>query len=155
VDDLRKKQGIRLDIGCGRNKQVGFIGVDKRDVEGVDVVHDIEVFPWPIPDGCCSVIMMSHVVEHIKPWLQLDMMNELWRVMEVDGLLMIATPYATSFGYYQDPTHCSPWNEATPFYFVKGHNLYEIYTPKPWKLDREVSWQYQANMEVCFRKLAE
>ena len=34
------KFGIQLDIGCGSNKQKGFVGMDKRDIAGVDIVHD-------------------------------------------------------------------------------------------------------------------
>ena len=151
---VQNKQKIRLDVGCGFNKQHGFIGMDKRKVDGVDIVHDVEKFPWPLPDNSCCVIMMSHLVEHIKPWLQIDLMNEAWRVMEVGGLLMIATPYATSFGYFQDPTHCKPWNEATPTYFIKGQPLYEVYKPKPWKGEK-IMWDPRATLEVVLRKVAE
>jgi len=154
---LRKllvKQKLRLDVGCGFNKQKGFTGMDKRKVDGVDIVHDAEVFPWPLPDCSCAVVVMSHLVEHIKPWLQIDLMNECWRVLVPDGLLMIATPYATSFGYYQDPTHISPWNEATPTYFIKDQPLYQIYRPKPWKGEK-VSWDKHATLEIALRKIEE
>ena len=123
------QQKILLDVGCGFNKQPGYMGMDKRPVDGVDIVHDAEYFPWPLDDECCSVVVMSHLIEHIKPWLQLDIMNESWRVLEAGGFLFIATPYATSFGYSQDPTHCSPWNEATVDYFTPGQALYEVYRP--------------------------
>ncbi len=78
-------QKIRLDIGCGFNKQPGFIGIDKRDITGVDIVHDIEVIPWPIDDNACAIAVMSHLIEHIKPWLQIDILNECWRVLECGG----------------------------------------------------------------------
>ena len=149
-----KNNSVRLDVGCGFNKQHGFVGMDKRKVAGVDIVHDAEVFPWPIEDDQCDVIVMSHLVEHIKPWLQIDLINEAWRVMKVGGVLMIATPYATSFGYYQDPTHCKPWNEATPTYFVKGQPLYEVYRPKPW-IGEKVAWDPKGTLEVALRKVAE
>lgn len=148
------KPKINLDVGCGFNKQPGFLGMDKRNVAGVDIVHDVEVFPWPFVDGSCSVVLMSHLVEHIKPWLQIDLMNEAWRVLEENGLLMISTPYATSFGYLQDPTHCSPWNEATVTYFIKGQPLYEVYRPSPW-VDERISYQKQGNMEIALRKVVD
>jgi predicted SAM-dependent methyltransferase len=148
------KQKLRLDIGCGFNKQKGFTGLDKRALPGVDIVHDIEVFPWPLPDACCAVIIMAHIVEHIKPWLQIDMMNEAWRVMENDGLLMISTPYGSSFKYVQDPTHCAPWNEATPTYFIKGQTLYDVYKPKPWAAD-QVAWSTHDSIEISLRKIPE
>lgn len=100
------KLGIDLDVGCGEAKQKNFVGMDIRKVKGVDVIHSAEVFPWPFPSACCNKILLSHMWEHIKPWLTIKFMNECWRVMKEDGQLLISTPYAGSFGYWQDPTHC-------------------------------------------------
>jgi predicted SAM-dependent methyltransferase len=149
-----EQQNARLDVGCGFNKQDGFIGMDKRSLPNVDIVHDVEVFPWPIPSGSCGVILMSHLVEHIKPWLTIDLMDEAWRVMASNGVLLVATPYARSYGYLQDPTHCNPWVEATVTYFVKGQPLYEIYKPKPWKAEK-VTWNNHGNLEFVLRKIEE
>lgn len=150
---------ILLDIGCGHNKNAGYIGMDKRDVAGVDIVHDVECLPWPLDDEACAVVAMSHVIEHIKPWMQIDIIDECWRVLEMGGVLAIATPYATSFGYSQDPTHCAPWNEATPSYFIADPKsehyievLYNVYRPKPWKEER-LYWDTKFNMEVVLRKI--
>jgi len=148
----RIKPKILLDVGCGFHKNAGYIGMDKRDVAGVDIVHDAECLPWPVEDGACSVVAMSHVIEHIKPWMQIDVINECWRVLEDGGVLAIATPYATSFGYSQDPTHCAPWNEATPTYFFLGEPLYEVYRPSPWKKER-LYWDTKTSLEVVMRKL--
>ncbi len=35
---LKNKAGILLDIGCGGNKQKGFVGMDKRKLKGVDII---------------------------------------------------------------------------------------------------------------------
>lgn len=155
------KQKILLDIGCGFNKQKGFIGMDKRNVDGVDIVHDVEKFPWPLDNESCSVVVMSHLIEHIKPWLQIDVMDEAWRIIEVGGILAIATPHGESFGYLQDPTHCAPWVEATIDYFCAGTFLYNIYRPKPWTLDLgpdnkpKFFFSKKGNLEVVFRKITE
>lgn len=145
---------INLDVGCGFNKNPGFIGMDKRKVDGVDIVHDAEIIPWPLKGESCAVVVMSHLIEHIKPWLQIDVIDECWRVLEVGGQLAIATPYATSFGYSQDPTHCSPWNEATPTYFWPDHPLYQVYRPKPWK-KKYLTYDVKFNIELAMIKLPE
>lgn len=60
--------GIKLDVGCGENKAgADFVGMDVRPLEGVDIVHNIEKFPWPLPDESCSLVVASHVLEHINP----------------------------------------------------------------------------------------
>lgn len=150
---LKKKTGILLDIGCGANKQKGFVGMDKRKLKGVDIVHDLEVFPYPLDDEACLTIVGSHIVEHIKPWLMIEFMDELWRLLKVGGKLAFSHPYAGSPGDYQDPTHCNHCNEATWQYFDPEYPLFQIYEPKPWKIEKGYPvYESVGNMEVVFEK---
>lgn len=149
--------GINLDIGCGDNKQPGFVGMDIRPGPAVDIVQDLEKFPWPLPDECVSLAVASHVVEHINPhgFTFVNFMNEVWRVLKPGGKFMIAVPYAGSQGYFQDPTHCNPCNEVTWAYFdpMDRSNLWSIYKPKPWKIIADsLSWNVNGNMEVMLEK---
>jgi hypothetical protein len=146
------KPKVCLDIGCGFQKQPGFIGLDKRRVDGVDIVHDIEKFPWPIRSGSIHLAAMTHVVEHVKPWLQIDLLNECWRILEDGGILMIKAPYGGSQRFFQDPTHCSPWVEETPMYFCAGALLYQVYKPLPWKLE-QMAWDRKYDIELALKKL--
>jgi predicted SAM-dependent methyltransferase len=150
---IAKHGSIRLDIGCGLNKQPGFIGLDKRELSGVDIIHDLEQFPYPIPDDCCSIIIGSHIVEHIKPWFTIDLFNELWRISVDKGALVIATPYAGNKLFWQDPTHCNGFNEVTFQYFDPDYPLYMIYEPSPWKLRQGFPvWQANGILEVIMDK---
>lgn len=153
--NLNKHKGICLDIGCGGNKQPNFVGMDKRKLKGVDIIHDLEKFPYPLPDECCLTIVGSHIYEHIKPWLSIDFINELWRIMKPNGQLALSMPYGWSFGYIQDPTHCNPSNEATWQYFDPDYPLYQIYKPKPWKIAKGFpAWQANGNIEIVMTKKA-
>lgn len=152
--NLDRHKGIRLDIGCGANKQPNFLGMDKRKLKGVDIIHDLEVFPYPLPNDICLTIIGSHIIEHIKPWLMLDFMNELWRVAKVGCQLMLSMPYGVSHGFVQDPTHCNPCNETTFQYFCPDYPLYQIYQPKPWKiLPPTPVWQANGNLEILMEKV--
>lgn len=62
-----KSLGVKIDLGCGANKLPSFIGVDIRPLPGVDIVCDLERFPWDIPSECASLVVSSHVLEHINP----------------------------------------------------------------------------------------
>lgn len=65
---FEEMKSVKLDLGCGESKQPGWIGVDFRKVNGVDVVQDLTKYPWDaIPSDCASVAMASHVLEHINP----------------------------------------------------------------------------------------
>lgn len=157
ISTLIKKgnQGIKLDVGCGGNKQKGFIGMDLRPIKGiVDIIHDCETVPYPLPDESCSVILASHLIEHICPQRFMDVMNEWWRLLKVGGQAWISLPYAGSYGYWQDPTHCNGCNETTWTYFSPFHPMWTIYRPKPWRIERN-SWFEHGNMEVILAKMSE
>ncbi len=127
------KTGILLDLGCGAAKQPHFVGMDIRDVPGVDIVQDLEEFPWPIDDESCLTVLASHILEHIKPWKFMDpaarpcVMGEIWRVLKPDGQLLLSCPYGVGPGYVQDPTHCNPISEATLQYFDPRFELWHVY----------------------------
>ena len=151
---VNKAKAIRLDVGCGGAKQEGFVGMDKRDLPGVDIVHDCEVFPWPLPDECCLMIVCSHLYEHIKPWLSIDFMNELWRIMKPGGSLALSMPYGVSAGFLQDPSHCNTANENTFHYMCPGNPLYGIYSPSPWAMEPGFpQWEVSGNMQVLLKRI--
>jgi SAM-dependent methyltransferase len=156
---LKSGEMIRLDIGCGADKQPGFIGIDIRKLPGVDIVQNVEEFPWPLPSDCASLAMASHLVEHINPagGTFIKFMDEVWRVLKPGAQFMIALPYAGSPGYWQDPTHINGCNEYTWTYFdplCATGSLWYLYKPKPWKI---LSLQYSpiGNMEVVLEKRRE
>jgi predicted SAM-dependent methyltransferase len=132
---------MKLDIACGGNKQEGFTGIDIRKLPGVDIFHNLEVFPWPIRKESVQIAIASHYIEHIKPWLSIDFMNEVWRVLVPGGTFCASTPYPGSRGYWQDPTHCNGWSEVT-------------FQPKPWKIHTGFpTWQVVGNLEVIMEKI--
>lgn len=155
---FKNRSHININLGCGDIPQFGFINVDMLNYPGVDIVHDLEVFPWPFPDNCADLLVASQLVEHIDPHkgVFLRFMDEAWRILKPKGQFMIATPYAGSVGYFQDPTHCNPCNEYTWEYFdpfgpLTGGKMYENYRPKPWKIV-ESSWYQNGNLEVVLEK---
>ncbi len=151
---LKEKTGILLDIGAGESERSGFVRMDKRNLPGMDIVHDLEEFPYPLNNESCLTIVGSHIVEHIKPWLMLEFMNELWRILKIGGQLALSHPYAYSEGFVQDPTHCNPCNEATWQYFDPKYPLYNVYKINPWQIeDGFPQWQANGNLEVILRKI--
>jgi len=148
--------GIFLDIGCGANRQPGWVGMDIRDISGVDIVQDVEVFPWPLPDECVKLAMASHLVEHINPhkFGFINFMDEVWRVLQPGGEFAMVLPHGSSQGYLQDPTHCNPCNEATWDYFCphRPSMLWTIYKPKPWAV-KALTSNPAGNMEVVLVKI--
>jgi SAM-dependent methyltransferase len=149
-----RNQGIRLDIGCGEGKMPHWTGMDIRRLKGVDIVHDVQKFPYPLKANSCFQVLLSHLWEHIEPKYRIDVMNELWRITKPKGQVLITTPYYLSFGALQDPTHYGCPNEATFTYFDPNYPMWQIYKPKPWKLLRN-DYLMQGSLDVILEKVDE
>lgn len=149
---FKSKAGVRLDIGCGENRQPNWIGMDVRPLPTVDIVWDVQEFPYPIPDNVCFQVLMSHLWEHIEPKYRLRVIDEVWRIMKPQGQLLLSSPYYLSFGASQDPTHYTCPNEATFLYFTPESPLYNIYKPKPWKVISN-NFMMNGNLEVVMEAI--
>lgn len=164
-DIWQSKSGVQLDIGCGASKQAGWVGMDIQKLPGVDVVHDFNIHPWPIPTGIAHRILASHILEHVPPvsvgekgtvFPFIDFMNDAWRVLSYDSVLIAALPYWLSPGFAQDPTHVNPCNEHTWKYFDPVSQdiddfLYRFYRPLPWKVE-QLTWSTVGNIELVMSK---
>ena len=71
----------KLNVGCGRNIQEGWINLDSAALPGVDLVCDLESVretPIALPDESVGQFLISHVIEHVRD--SLGLMQELWRL---------------------------------------------------------------------------
>lgn len=111
---------IKLDLGCGGNKKPGFVGVDTYAMNGVDVVHDLRVTPWPWDDSSVSEAYSAHFLEHLsnfnEKWERVRFFNELYRIMKVGAQCQLIFPHWASNRYYGDPTHKEPFSEMGFYY---------------------------------------
>lgn len=114
----KERPPFKLDLACGMNKQQGFTGVDRVKKDGVDVIYDLEKYPWPWQDESVDEIYCAHFVEHITDLV--SFVNEIWRVLKVGSKAVIIAPYYNSMRAWQDPTHKRAISEATFLYFNKG-----------------------------------
>lgn len=152
----KSKEGICLNIGAGESNMSGFVNLDKRRLKGVDIVHDLEVIPYPLKKDSCITIVGSHIWEHLKPWLTVDIMNELWRIMKPGGRLALSMPYGVNELFQQDPTHINSSNQATWQYFDPAFPLWLVYKPKPWKVVPGFPvYQVTGLMEVVMEKVSD
>lgn len=155
---INAHKGIWLDIGCGPHKSAGAIGMDKRALPGIDIVHNLLEMPWPLPDACCRRILASHIIEHLPPDRIWEIMDECWRVMLPEGQLIITMPYGTNARALQDPSHYRCWIEACPQYFDPVFPLYTVTYPKPWKIghnqqgELNLWWAADGDITVIFDK---
>jgi SAM-dependent methyltransferase len=113
----------KLDIGGGRGKQDGYIGIDILDYDGVDIVWNLENFPWPLEDNSFDYIKAFHIVEHIN-----DMgafFKEIHRIASNKAILSISTPHFSSRNSWIDPTHVKHLSLFFTDHFTREGSLSE------------------------------
>jgi SAM-dependent methyltransferase len=93
----------KLNFGCGKKIMGGYINLDIAPLEGVDVVHNIDEFPYPFDDNSFEVVYANSVLEHVKDLPQV--MRELHRILEPGGKLVGGVPWFNYSGAFGDPTH--------------------------------------------------
>ena len=113
-----------LDLGCGpHTKKKGSVGLDIRPAPHVDVVHDLNRYPYPFPDNEFDMIEMSHIIEHLDKPLQL--MNEVHRIARNGAEIRIITPHYTSQLSYGDLEHFHHFGYIT-FMTLQNTGLFRI-----------------------------
>ena len=102
---------MKLNLGCGYDIREGWINVDKVDNEGVDVIHDLDKFPYPFKDNVVDEIIMIHILEHLnKPK---EVLDELWRISKPNARITIEVPHFSSWQAWGDITHKRTFNSTS------------------------------------------
>jgi len=90
-DPELKLKNLKLDWGCGWNRESGFLGVDIKDLKCVDIVCDMEGI-LDLPDESCQIIRSQHFIEHLDIIEVIFIFEEWLRLLKVGGKLHIYFP---------------------------------------------------------------
>lgn len=119
---------MRLNLGSGSTpRRRGMTNVDIVALPEVDVVHDLDVLPWPWDDASVQDITAQDVFEHVAD--PLGFMTESHRVLRMGGSLVLKSPHWRHQDAYTDPTHRRFCTEHTWDYWIRGTALYERHNP--------------------------
>jgi hypothetical protein len=130
-------QSLVLDLGCGKNKYPGSVGMDNVPHEGVDMVHDLLDFPYPFKEESIQKVRLSHVLEHFVIEDIVKILGEASRILRKDGELEITVPHVSSLVAFGDPTHRSFFTFRSFYFFVKdSEDTYYKSLPHCWRLSQ-------------------
>jgi ubiquinone/menaquinone biosynthesis C-methylase UbiE len=101
---------MKLNLGCGSKILENYTNLDKFDYYNPNVVHDLEVTPYPFEDNSVDEILMSHVLEHIgqDPDIFNNIIKELYRICKNKSIIEIIVPHPRHDDFLSDPTHVRP-----------------------------------------------
>lgn len=133
---LAQKKGILLDLSNGGTTQPRSVTMNPHG----DIKQSPIMLPFKLPSNIVHTAVVTHVLEFLPPQDFFRWWDELWRVMQVEGIVYVSGPYGgdESQGWLSDPTHRTRVVEASfewldpqfPWYAV--HKDLGRPTPKPW-----------------------
>ena len=107
---------IKLNLGCGKRIKKGWINVDIAKIDGIDIVHDLNKFPYPFNDCSVDYILLDNVLEHLDN--PLAVMNECYRILKNGGKIKINVPHFKYRAAFTDPEHKHFFTEDTFKHFA-------------------------------------
>ncbi|MBI5695667.1 MAG: class I SAM-dependent methyltransferase [Nitrospirae bacterium] len=114
---------VTIDVGCGRKKFRGSTGMDERTNSLADVHHDLNVFPYPLPDDTYDIVMCRHVLEHVDNVP--GTLEEFYRIAKPGGIVMVEVPHFTHPEAYRHWQHKHFFTNASLDYFKPGNSHYK------------------------------
>ena len=151
-----------LDVGCGRNKQPGAIGIDRNRDTDADVICDIDCGRLPFRDDVFDEVRLIHVIEHVADVIAT--VDDVHHISRAGGRIVIETPHYTDFSSFCDPTHRWHLNsysfrnfteERDYSYYSRrrlGERLVQVKLLRLWKL---LGFELAINYSSAFRKFWE
>mgnify|MGYP000244575908 CR=1 FL=1 len=108
---------VKLNLGSGGRPKEGYINVDVNPkAPGVDVIHDLNIYPWPFEDNSINEVLMEQCLEHLID--RNRAMKEIHRILKKGGVAKISVSHFTWQYAYADPTHKHFFAYDTFFYYA-------------------------------------
>jgi SAM-dependent methyltransferase len=118
--DLELGRPLKLDLGGGARGREGCYTVDRRALDGIDILADLNEPLDLLPNDCAELIYSRHVLEHVRELLPL--MKEIHRITRPQGRIEIIVPHFSNPYAYSDPTHVRFFGLYTMYYFVAAEH---------------------------------
>jgi len=125
----------KLNLCCGKDRKIGYVGVDQIPFEGVDVVSDIFAFLVTYPSGIVEEILLHHAIEHFNTSQRKTLIEECYRVLQPGGVLHVTCPDFSCAAAYGDPDHKWPPMSVYSFYYYN----------EEWRKDNAPHCDYNCN----------
>lgn len=143
-----------LDVGCGRAKYPGAIGLDINPRTDADVIADLNRPPWPFARDTFDRIFCRHIIEHVQD--PIAFMEEVHRIARPGAQVEIVTPHFSNRYSFTDPTHLRHLGWRSFDYFSGGKTVsnlnlvqrfFETQHPMP-------GFYTEARFRILYRRLS-
>lgn len=105
----------KVEIGCGKTKTEGYIGMDRFQLPGVDIVADLND-TFPIESDSVDVVYACHSLEHLASMEKT--MSEIYRICKHKAIVQVLAPYYYATLNTANFYHVNVFNEDTFRFFT-------------------------------------
>jgi hypothetical protein len=120
-----ENNSLRIDVGCGVRKKVGFIGIDGMAAPNVDCVVDMEKDPLPFENDSVSEVWSNHFLEHLTIEGVCKVMGEIHRVCKPWAYVEIRVPHFSGLtNFYEFHKTSFRYNSFSEF-LLGGWGMFE------------------------------
>ena len=115
-----KKRCVNLGCGCDlrkSNSQVHWTNTDRIRLPGVDVIHDLDTFPYPFETNTFDVAVLHQALEHLRN--SIPALEEVHRICKPGAKVLISVPYFASCGAFCHMEHRTYYGWNTFDYFTR------------------------------------
>jgi hypothetical protein len=116
-----------LQLGSGKKYNELAVNVDLVARTKPDLVHNLDLMPWPLPDDRFREVWAYDVIEHLDNVVRV--MEEIHRVSTDGAVVKITVPHFSCANALTDITHRHFFSAASFKYFT-GENEFDFYTDR-------------------------
>ncbi|MBC7427469.1 MAG: methyltransferase domain-containing protein [Bacteriovorax sp.] len=118
------KTSRKLNLGAGTIILNDFVNLDCAQIPGIDVVHDLNSYPWPFEDNTFDYVLAEDLIEHLNN--PMTAIEEIHRITSSGGIAEIQVPYWNSWSANTDLSHRHRFTEHSFDYFDPGRKLGQL-----------------------------
>ena len=142
---------VVLHLGSGKKYDAVAVNVDIKATTNPDIVHNLDLRPWPLPNNHFTEVRAYDVIEHLDDVVAA--MEEIHRVCRDGAVVKITVPHYSCCNAFTDITHRHYFSVRSFDYFT-GDNEFEFYTERRFRKTRAEILFFPSLMNKVVRRLA-
>ena len=127
------------------------MNLDVERFPWVDVVHDLDNYPYPFDENRFEEVFANSVLEHITDLVK--SFGEIHRILKPGGILKGGVPWYNYGGAFGDPTHKHFFTKTTFQYFTKGSRYSYSHRSGLWEIVKLEVTPTRWGKVIPFKKL--
>ena len=143
------KELKKLNIGCGNKIFKDYVNIDFIKGKGVDLVYDLNEYPWPFKNDSIEEIYCDNVLEHLDNFDKA--LKEINRMLKSRGKVIIKVPYFSNPGAF-NPNHRSFFSYySLDMYCTNTIQSMDLKQPLFRMLNRKITFLDEYNHSIWIR----